>query len=230
MRDTIKKPHDGFTIVELLIVIVIISILAAVTVVAFSGLQKRAQNSAILSAVNSVEKSVKAYKSITGTHLNPSNALAFNTASGYNPNTSMSGVCINKNNLYYEYCYRDRYSSSSGKTNGVAFDAIANYYRDELANNNLHVPSKDSFPRIQIEQQAMGSIYYASGVLYSYNFYPMAVADRGVFLIYPQLGKKCGDGDIEVDPVQFNPNNGSNAYWGVKNDAVMCRHKIDTSL
>ncbi len=44
----IKKNKDqaGFTIVELLIVIVIIGILAAITIVAFNGIQNRANLSA----------------------------------------------------------------------------------------------------------------------------------------------------------------------------------------
>ena len=37
----VKKQQNGFTIVELLIVIVIIGILAAITVVAYNGIQER---------------------------------------------------------------------------------------------------------------------------------------------------------------------------------------------
>ena len=39
----VKKKQTGFTIVELLIVIVIIGILAAITVVAYNGIQERAK-------------------------------------------------------------------------------------------------------------------------------------------------------------------------------------------
>jgi general secretion pathway protein G len=44
--------QTGFTIVELLIVIVVIGILAAITLVAYNGLQDRANDSARTSAVS----------------------------------------------------------------------------------------------------------------------------------------------------------------------------------
>lgn len=52
---------QGFTIVELLIVIVIIAILAAITVVAFNGVTNRANDTAIQSDLNSFSKQVALY-------------------------------------------------------------------------------------------------------------------------------------------------------------------------
>lgn len=49
----------GFTIVELLIVIVVIGVLAAVTVVAFNGIQQRARHSSVLSDITYVDKLLK---------------------------------------------------------------------------------------------------------------------------------------------------------------------------
>ncbi|AGG66650.1 prepilin-type N-terminal cleavage/methylation domain-containing protein [Corynebacterium callunae] len=48
----------GFTIVELLIVIVVIGILAAISIVVYNGIQKRAQTAQVTSSVDSLEKSV----------------------------------------------------------------------------------------------------------------------------------------------------------------------------
>lgn len=58
--------HRGFTIVELLIVIVVIAILAAVTVVAFNGIQERAKNTAIASEVGKMNKYLRLYIAQSG--------------------------------------------------------------------------------------------------------------------------------------------------------------------
>lgn len=52
----------GFTIVELLIVIVIIGILATITVVAFNGVQDRAKFSGMQSDLKSITKALELYK------------------------------------------------------------------------------------------------------------------------------------------------------------------------
>lgn len=57
-----KAGREGFTIVELLIVVVLIAILAAITIVAYNGLQKRAQTSAVATALNQASKKVKLYQ------------------------------------------------------------------------------------------------------------------------------------------------------------------------
>ena len=54
----------GFTIVELLIVIVVIAILAAITMVAYNGIQARARDTQRISDITSILKSLEAYKAI----------------------------------------------------------------------------------------------------------------------------------------------------------------------
>lgn len=58
----------GFTIVELLIVIVIIGILASITVVAYRGIQNRANNASRVSEYNHWRKSFEIYKAQNGTY------------------------------------------------------------------------------------------------------------------------------------------------------------------
>lgn len=59
-----QTKQSGFTIVELLIVVVIIAILAAITIVAYNGIQQRANNSASASAANTVMKKIEAANAI----------------------------------------------------------------------------------------------------------------------------------------------------------------------
>lgn len=56
----IKKKQTGFTIVELLIVIVVIGILAAITIVAYNGVQDRARQQKMQSDLTALEKAISA--------------------------------------------------------------------------------------------------------------------------------------------------------------------------
>jgi type II secretion system protein G len=66
-RSITSKPDQassrrGFTIVELLIVIVVIGILAAITIVAYNGIQQRARDSNRQSAIGSIRQALEMYK------------------------------------------------------------------------------------------------------------------------------------------------------------------------
>lgn len=58
----------GFTIVELLIVIVVIGILALITIIAYNGIQSRAKTSSAQSAANTAIKKAEAYNSEKGSY------------------------------------------------------------------------------------------------------------------------------------------------------------------
>ena len=71
----------GFTIVELLIVIVVIAILAAITIVAYNGIQVRAKNTQTINAAVSWTKALKLFNAEKGTW--PTNYSCLGTTSTY---------------------------------------------------------------------------------------------------------------------------------------------------
>ncbi len=56
-----NRKQTGFTIVELLIVIVVIAILAAITIVAYNGIQQRARDTRRIQDLAALSKSTKLY-------------------------------------------------------------------------------------------------------------------------------------------------------------------------
>src|SRR5690606_17751305 len=71
----LRQNQKGFTIVELLIVIVVIAILAAISIVAYTGIQNRARTSANRSLASQLEKKAQAYYTVEAVY--PMNAAAF---------------------------------------------------------------------------------------------------------------------------------------------------------
>jgi len=55
------KKHSGFTIVEILIVIVVVAILAAISIVAYNGIQSRARDAERAQDITSIQKVLELY-------------------------------------------------------------------------------------------------------------------------------------------------------------------------
>lgn len=79
---TLKNKQQGFTIVELLIVIVVIGILAALVVTTFTGIQQKARNTERQTDVKAIHGQVEAYYAQNGKYptLDNLNDGAFRTA------------------------------------------------------------------------------------------------------------------------------------------------------
>ncbi len=63
-----KSRQSGFTIVELLIVIVVIAILAAISIMAYNGMQQRAKLSAVLNSAKETVKRIEMYNTDIGNY------------------------------------------------------------------------------------------------------------------------------------------------------------------
>lgn len=89
--------RKGFTIVELLIVVVVIAILAAITIVAYNGIRDRATTSAMQSDFSQTARLLESEKVKTGTDTFPSGAPT-TLATGYTYNAVNSGVgyCLSR--------------------------------------------------------------------------------------------------------------------------------------
>ena len=98
------KLSEGFTIVELLIVIVVIAILAAITIVSYTGIQESARNSQYVSDARN------AYNLL----------LAYHTKNGAYPAITNGGNSV---------CIGTGFTSYVGDSNGDCWDTKSSVYR-----------------------------------------------------------------------------------------------------
>lgn len=87
------KTKSGFTIVELLIVIVVIGILAAITIVAYNGVQARTRDNIRYADAKAIMKALELYKADKGYYpaTNPSPSGNGCTANGYSSSWATDG-------------------------------------------------------------------------------------------------------------------------------------------
>lgn len=116
----IRKKQRGFTIVELLIVVVVIAILAAITIVAYTGIQNRAKDSSAAAQLSSAARKVELAKIDNGDRYPLSiTSLGLPTNSGDNyiyytdPNQSVYCLALKKGTSLTSYA-----STTQGTYNG----------------------------------------------------------------------------------------------------------------
>lgn len=89
-----KDSQRGFTIVELLIVIVIIGILAALVIVAYNGIQNRAYDTTVQSDLRQFAMKIKEQEATTGT-------IPTTLTAAMDIKFTKSAYRVDRNNLYY---------------------------------------------------------------------------------------------------------------------------------
>lgn len=90
---TMHKRDSGFTIVELLIVVVVIGILAAITIVAYNGIQNRAYDTSVQNDLNAIAKKITIESADSGEYPMPTAAMGIKITKSAHQTT--------QNNMYY---------------------------------------------------------------------------------------------------------------------------------
>lgn len=121
MQKSWARQKQGFTIVELLIVIVVIAILAAITIVAFSGIQQRARDSQRKSDIATITKALEVYYLDNGKYPVSSGSTTVNASWSTSNDASWNNL---KNALVPKYISSlpsDPTNSPNGFTNGKSY-------------------------------------------------------------------------------------------------------------
>lgn len=112
--------RKGFTIVELLIVIVVIGILAAITVVAYNGIQNRGNDAAVRADLSNFAKIMEIQKADIGTY-----PASLTVAMGLKFSKNSYGQDSQNGNV--RYCYNsanDSYVLVSNSKSGNYFKVV----------------------------------------------------------------------------------------------------------
>ena len=169
----------GFTIVELLIVIVVIAILAAISVVAYTGVQTRARDSARTDSIAKIKKALELYKidhgRYPGATANPGwlGWEASNDTSGsfmeYLAPYGLSGnsVVDPTNDTTYRYYYY-RYGAGGGGTAGCDVSRGGFYVLVVRYENIANKPQGNS---MTTECTNPNSMWNDSGYNYAFHAY-----------------------------------------------------------
>jgi prepilin-type N-terminal cleavage/methylation domain-containing protein len=117
--------QTGFTIVELLIVIVVIGILAAITIVAYNGIQNRAKSTRVVSGMNTYVKALAAYTADKSAYPVPAGSIAcFGNANTCNPGANATYTAQLATELS---SYTNSASTTLLSGDGALINSTANY-------------------------------------------------------------------------------------------------------
>lgn len=157
-----QDKYRGFTIVELLIVIVIIAILAAIVIVAYNGIQERAREAKIDADLTQIEKAILLAR------INTNQTLIDITGSGWTGEGCMTAIngrdLTDTSDTNVANCWTawENFVSTVSEASGVNIRNITDpwgrpYYVDENEGQNGGSCTKDDLGRYFEPHQQWGN-------------------------------------------------------------------------
>lgn len=126
----------GFTIVELLIVIVIIGILAAITIVAYNGIQNRARETSLKSDLTNIAKQLELYRADGDYPADDTQLQSIKAKFSFSPVSTNAISCINP----------------SGSTAGFAL-----FVRDTISGRQFKYASGQGLSEVSLAWSSAGT-------------------------------------------------------------------------
>lgn len=159
------KASNGFTIVELLIVIVVIAILAAITITTYNGVQQRANNTARITDVRNWQKIFSLYAALNGGYPTAQIGTKYCLGTGFPRGTNNEPRCHNyyDNRTFDEHgkqvmYYPPGHPSRQGDTDGI--NVLESYNVDLMNMLKTVEPTLPTGPKEPIGAMVGPWLYY----------------------------------------------------------------------
>lgn len=168
-----RHRRSGFTIVELLVVIVVLAILASITILVFNGVQERAQNSRFLAAFDAYEKGFRLYAIQNGRYPYSYTGDALGDTTGTDSTSGVAtatSACLGENypanaEMGAKQCV---YLKSSNTILGYQNDSVNNALKTVMAS----LPDMDTKTKFNNGDEVMRGIRYSAGFSPTVSYEP----------------------------------------------------------